>query len=69
MIDPVCGMTVSDDAPITAEHEGETYRFCMDGCRQQFVANPQQFLAARSTDGQTRPAAGKSAGRCRCCGS
>ena len=44
--DPVCGMTVD---PATAKggsatHDGHEYHFCSTGCREKFVANPQQFL-------------------------
>ena len=42
--DPVCGMTVPADAPRTAERDGETYRFCSDGCRAKFVADPDRHL-------------------------
>ena len=42
--DPVCGMTVPADAHRTADHAGETYRFCSDGCRAKFVADPSRFL-------------------------
>jgi len=43
--DPVCGMTVPADAPRTAEHAGQTYRFCSDGCRDKFVADPERYLS------------------------
>ena len=43
--DPVCGMTVPADAPRRAEYGGETYRFCSDGCRAEFVADPERSLA------------------------
>ncbi|MFH5802809.1 heavy metal translocating P-type ATPase [Alienimonas sp. DA493] len=43
-VDPVCGMTVPADAPRVAEHAGETYRFCSDGCREKFVADPDRYL-------------------------
>jgi Cu+-exporting ATPase len=29
-----------DDAAATAEHEGETYYFCSEACRDAFVADP-----------------------------
>ncbi|MGN6544839.1 MAG: heavy metal translocating P-type ATPase, partial [Aureliella sp.] len=45
-IDPVCGMTVD---PATAagslEHDGQTYYFCSQSCRQKFASNPAQYLA------------------------
>ncbi|NNJ24897.1 heavy metal translocating P-type ATPase [Alienimonas chondri] len=42
--DPVCGMTVPVDAPRTVRHAGETYRFCSDGCRTKFTADPERYL-------------------------
>lgn len=47
-IDPVCGMTVKLGAgKPTAEHEGATYHFCSNGCREKFLARPEAFLEAR----------------------
>jgi xanthine dehydrogenase accessory factor len=43
-IDPVCGMTVSEDAPERAVHEGTTYVFCGPGCRFRFEAEPVRYL-------------------------
>lgn len=39
--DPVCGMAVepSPDSP-QLEHEGVTYYFCCEGCRQAFARDP-----------------------------
>jgi xanthine dehydrogenase accessory factor len=46
-VDPVCGMTVAvTEATPSAEHAGVTYRFCCDGCRDRFVRDPKEFLAA-----------------------
>ena len=44
-IDPVCGMTV--DPAATAhrhDHDGETYYFCCNGCREKFAADPEKYL-------------------------
>ena len=37
-LDPICGMeiVVLSDTP-SAEHEGQTYYFCCDGCQRTFV--------------------------------
>lgn len=44
--DLVCGMQVRiADAPASTEHEGQMYYFCMQGCKEAFVANPQKYLA------------------------
>jgi Cu+-exporting ATPase len=42
--DPVCGMTVKESSPHRAEHEGLLYRFCREGCRDKFVADPEHYL-------------------------
>ena len=34
--DPVCGMKVDKEKAVTAEHDGHTYFFCSDHCREQF---------------------------------
>ena len=50
VIDPVCGMTVD---PATAKHrfayKGQDYFFCYAGCRTKFEANPEKFLAPKSS--------------------
>ncbi len=37
-IDPICGMQVDSTTDLTAEHEGQTYYFCCQHCRQKFLA-------------------------------
>ena len=45
--DPVCGMTVNPaSAKYSAEHAGKTFHFCSAGCREKFVADPDQYLDA-----------------------
>ena len=45
--DPVCGMTVDPArSKHKAEHEGRTFYFCSNGCREKFIADPGRFLAA-----------------------
>ncbi|MES1146997.1 MAG: heavy metal translocating P-type ATPase [Solimonas sp.] len=46
--DPVCGMQVSCNSPHAAMHHGQRYVFCCDGCRQKFVANPDQYIKKES---------------------
>jgi len=42
--DPVCGMVVSQlSAPADCEHEGKTYYFCSDACRDKFEAEPEKY--------------------------
>ncbi len=42
--DPVCGMTVTADAPNHLEHEGEPYYFCGARCQSKFAADPPAYL-------------------------
>ncbi len=48
--DPVCGMTVDPKtAKHHADHHGRDYVFCSAGCRDKFVADPEKYLAPKST--------------------
>jgi membrane fusion protein, copper/silver efflux system len=51
--DPVCGMDVEVKAAAAAgrksDHEGRTYYFCADECKQRFDANPPAFLARKAS--------------------
>jgi hypothetical protein len=43
-IDPVCAMQVRvADAPARATHDGRTYYFCSDRCREKFEADPDRY--------------------------
>jgi P-type Cu+ transporter len=56
--DPVCGMTV--DAQHTAaqvEHSGKTFYFCCARCANEFRAEPQKYLSAKSPVGMNHAAA------------
>ena len=44
--DPVCRMAVERERAVAAEWAGQTYHFCSRGCRNEFLAGPQEFLAA-----------------------
>lgn len=44
--DPVCGMKIEREKSITTEWEGQSYSFCSRGCRNEFLASPEQFLHA-----------------------
>ena len=49
-IDPVCEMTVDENAPAaTSEYEGETYYFCASGCKAAFDEGPRKYLPALET--------------------
>jgi Cu+-exporting ATPase len=46
--DPVCGMMVDPaTAKHKAEHGGQTYYFCCNGCRCKFEADPAKYLASK----------------------
>jgi len=46
-IDPVCKMTVDENAPAaTSEYKGETYYFCSPGCKAAFDEDPEKYLRA-----------------------
>ena len=42
--DLVCGMKVAADSPHRAQHAGQHYYFCSDGCRKKFDANPAAYV-------------------------
>ena len=48
--DPICGMEVEETSSLRADHEGTTYLFCSDHCRQKFVRNPAEFIHAESSE-------------------
>jgi xanthine dehydrogenase accessory factor len=51
-IDPICGMTVTiANARHTAEHGGRTWYFCCGGCRERFLAAPEQYSAGLALEG------------------
>ncbi|GLI99533.1 heavy metal translocating P-type ATPase [Sphingobium sp. BS19] len=56
--DPVCGMTVDPNTtPHHADHGGETYHFCSQGCRSKFVANPSAYLDGKPPEPAASPGA------------
>ena len=62
--DPVCLMTIDPcHAVAMAEHRGQAYYFCSEGCRQKFLAQPEIFLdkapSLRLTVGMMGSASGK----------
>ncbi len=47
-LDPVCGMTVAGDGGASYSHDGVEYRFCCEGCRQKFAADPDYYLSGQA---------------------
>ncbi len=44
-IDPVCGMKIDEHhAPASTEHQGVTYYFCSNVCREAFLEDPQRYV-------------------------
>ncbi len=42
--DPVCGMMIEpDDAVASSEHEGTTYFFCSQDCKEEFDQDPGSY--------------------------
>jgi YHS domain-containing protein len=42
-IDPVCGMSVSEDSPEQSRYEGETFHFCSKDCKDKFEMQPADY--------------------------
>ncbi|MBO0766829.1 MAG: heavy metal translocating P-type ATPase, partial [Hyphomicrobiaceae bacterium] len=54
--DPVCGMSVDPHtAKPTAMHGGRPYYFCSARCREQFIANPERYLAPEQARAEPVP--------------
>jgi len=46
-IDPVCGMEVTiEGAKHTYVYNEKTYYFCMAGCKEKFMKNPEEYIKA-----------------------
>ncbi|EKE10879.1 MAG: hypothetical protein ACD_15C00189G0006 [uncultured bacterium] len=44
--DPVCGMGIeTTEDTLQHAHKGEIYYFCNEGCKNQFIANPEKYLS------------------------
>lgn len=48
MRDPVCGMVIQSDVPISVVHDGKTYFFCSEVCRSRFLEQPSRYVAEQS---------------------
>src|SRR5882724_7359555 len=55
-VDPICGMKVN---PHTAQHRAaygeQTYYFCSAGCREKFIAAPEQYTSKKEKAGEALP--------------
>lgn len=60
VVDPVCGMKLKkEDAKATYEHNGKTYYFCSEECKDKFVKEPGKYIRA-DEDIVTCPVSGES---------
>ena len=46
-IDPVCGMTITEDSPHAYEYQSVRYLFCSAGCLDKFSADPEAYLTSK----------------------
>lgn len=44
MVDPVCGMRVTENSQHHHKYHGVDYYFCSAGCQQKFEQHPEQYL-------------------------
>ena len=44
LIDPVCGLHLDTENEMYA-YQDHTYYFCSDGCKQEFVSDPEKYAA------------------------
>jgi len=57
LIDPVCGMSVTNQSPHRARHGARDFYFCSAGCQAKFTADPARYVDAGAIDaGQSPPA-------------
>ncbi|MEQ1487351.1 MAG: heavy metal translocating P-type ATPase [Methylotenera sp.] len=49
LIDPVCGMVVTEQSPHISQHEGKSIYFCSAGCKAKFIDNPAKYSLAYKT--------------------
>jgi YHS domain-containing protein len=55
--DPVCGMRTDDSGP-SIIHDGETYYFCSNQCRQSFEEHPTKFVGSHEQTSDVRSSQG-----------
>ena len=53
IVDPVCGMTVSEDSEFRYRHEDIDFRFCCKPCLEKFIADPIRYLDGEAQNGAT----------------
>lgn len=53
--DPVCGMLVEADAPLTRAFRGSIFRFCSLACLERFERDPARFVEEPDEAEDVRP--------------
>ncbi|MBI3185865.1 MAG: glycosyltransferase [Myxococcales bacterium] len=53
--DPVCGMSLGEEPPLTAEVHGRRFGFCSELCHLTFLHRPERYLAAVGAVGAGAP--------------
>ncbi len=49
VIDPVCGMeVVPGKTKLVAVHDGHSYWFCAEACREAFEKDPEKYLGEKT---------------------
>ncbi len=54
--DPVCGMSVTTASAHQHSHQGKTYYFCSQRCKEKFATDPQSYLNPPKDDVKTTKA-------------
>ncbi|EHP69054.1 hypothetical protein MetMK1DRAFT_00018000 [Metallosphaera yellowstonensis MK1] len=44
VMDPVCGMEVSETSKFKTMYKGKVYYFCGPGCKREFEKDPEGYL-------------------------
>lgn len=55
LTDPVCGMTVTEQSPHRANHQGESFYFCSTKCLDKFEDDPERYLKPKKVDEAAAP--------------
>lgn len=56
--DVVCGMTVRDDSPHRAKHQGQIFYFCCAHCQAKFEADPAAYVQSGKANISNQPGPG-----------
>jgi len=44
MFDPVCGIELLDERRFTSDHAGQSYGFCTQSCKDDFLSDPARYV-------------------------